>query len=323
MPALDLQGDRFLVAGGCGFVGANLTRRLLELGAPRVVVLDNLFTGDRAFLPEDPRVEFFEGSVTDRPLLDRLMAGVDYVINLAAVNIIAAQTNAELDLEVNALGALRVLEAAALHRHIKKVLYASSASIYGNPEHLPIVETARARPMSNYAVSKLAGENYMTVRYLVADQPTCVVRYSNVYGPYQSPANPYCGVIGKFLRSILTRGMVAIHGNGQQTRDFTYVRDAVDATILAAVSAKAEGSVFNVATGSEIAVMDLALTLFGLLNREPRIEFVDKRDVDNISRRCLSIEEVRTRLKWEPRYSLRQGLEATLDWFRAWHPVGA
>jgi UDP-glucose 4-epimerase len=314
--ALDLRAMSFLVAGGCGFVGTNVTRRLLELQAERVVVLDDFFTGERRFLPDDPRLELIEGSVADVAALERATEGVDYVLNLAAVNIIAAQKRPELDLEVNALGSLRVLQVAAKRARIKKVLYASSASIYGNPEYLPIGENVRARPMSNYAVSKLAGENYAMVQYLIADQPTCVVRYSNVYGPYQAPSNPYCGVVGKFMRSVLREGVVAIHGTGQQTRDFTFVDDAVDATILAAVSPKAEGCVFNVATGHEIAILDLARKIFELTGKQPRFEFIDKRDIDNISRRCLNIEEVRTRLKWEPRHTLDSGMARTLAWFR-------
>jgi UDP-glucose 4-epimerase len=314
--ALDLRGMSFLVAGGCGFVGTNVTRRLLELQAERVVVLDDYFTGQRKWLPEDPRIELVEGSVSNAALLDRALEGVDYVLNLAAVNIIAAQKRPELDLEVNALGSLRVLQAAAKRPRIKKVLYTSSASIYGNPEYLPIHEDVRARPMSNYAVSKLAGENYAMVQYLIADQPTCVVRYSNVYGPYQAPSNPYCGVVGKFMRSVLREGVVTLHGTGQQTRDFTFVDDAVDATILATVSPKAEGCVFNVATGYEISILDLARKIFELVGKEPRFEFVDKRDIDNISRRCLNIEHVRTRLKWEPRHTLDTGIAKTLAWFR-------
>lgn len=314
---LELRGSRFLVTGACGFIGANLVRRLLQLGADRVVMLDDLFTGDARFAPDDARATFVRGSVTDEQLLRERMSDCDYVINLAAINIVAAQERPELDLEVNALGALRVLQAAAHHRHIKKVLHASTASVYGNPDYLPIAEHVRARPMSNYAVSKLAGENYTMVRYLVDDQPTCVVRYSNVYGPFQSPRNPYCGVVGKFMRSALTTGEVTIHGSGQQTRDFTYVEDAVDATILATVAGKAEGCVFNVATGYEVTILELANRIFAAVGREPRLVFSDKRDIDNISRRCLNIEYVRTRLKWEPLVSLDEGLLRTLQWFRS------
>jgi len=314
--ALDLRGLSFMVAGGSGFVGTNVTRRLLSLQAERVVVLDNFFTGERRFLPEDPRLQVVDGSVTDVAALERAMDGVDFVLNLAAVNIIAAQTRPELDLEVNALGSMRVLQVAARHPRVKKVLYTSSASIYGNPEYLPISEDVRARPMSNYAVSKLAGENYVSVQYLLADQATCIVRYSNVYGPYQAPSNPYCGVVGKFMRSVLREGVVAIHGTGQQTRDFTYVDDAVDATILAALSPRADGCTFNVATAHEITILDLARKIFELAGKEPRFTFVDKRDIDNISRRCLNIEQLRTRLKWEPRHTLDTGMAKTFEWFR-------
>jgi UDP-glucose 4-epimerase len=312
-----IQGSRFAVFGGCGFVGSNIVAKLLALGVERCVAVDNLFTGDPANLPSDPRLTFVQGSVTDPDLLDRVLPGVDYVINCAAVNIMAAQEQPLLDLEVNAKGPLLLLAAMARHRNVRKLVYTSTASVYGNPEYLPIVEGAPVRPMSNYSVSKLAGEHYMMVGYLIDDLPTVVVRYSNVYGPNQSPKNPYCGVIGKFFKSAIEDGVVRIHGSGQQTRDFTYVDDAVEATLLATISPRAEGSVFNIATGVEVTVQGLAERIFRLLDKPPRFELIDKRDIDNISRRCLNIEHVRMRLKWEPRYGIDEGLRRTLEWFRA------
>ena len=312
-----VQGTRFAVFGGCGFVGSNIVAKLLALGVERCFVIDNLFTGDPTNLPRDPRVEFVNGSVIDVAVLDRVFPAVDYVINCAAVNIIAAQKQPLLDLDVNAKGPLLMLEAASRCKNIRKILYTSTASVYGNHEYLPIVETAPTRPMSNYAVSKMAGEHYMMVGYLLHDLPCVVVRYSNVYGANQSPKNPYCGVIGKFFKSAIDEGVVRIHGSGQQTRDFTYVEDAVEATLLAVLSPKAEGAIFNVATGIEVSVKALAERVFEVLGKPPRFEFINKRDIDNISRRCLNIEHVRMRLKWEPRYGIEEGLRKTRDWFRA------
>lgn len=312
----ELSGTRVVVFGGCGFVGSNLVRTLLALRVERCIVVDNLFTGDRNHLPDDPRIEFIEGSVTDSRLLDDVLSRVDYAINCAAVNIIAAQKQPQLDLEVNAMGPLRLLESAAKFRQIRKVVYTSTASVYGNPKYLPIEEDAPVRPMSNYAVSKLAGEHYMMIGYLLHDLPAVVVRYSNVYGPNQSPKNPYCGVIGKFFKSAIEEGVVRIHGSGLQTRDFTYVDDAVEATLLATVSAKAEGSIFNIATGMEVSVQNLGEKIFQVLGKPARFELIDKRDIDNISRRCLNIEHIRMRLKWEPRHGIDDGLRRTLAWFR-------
>ena len=310
-----LEGARFLVTGGCGFVGSNIVNRLVASPIERCVVLDNLFTGFADFLPKSDKLEFIEGSITDQAILDDVLPRVDYIISCAAVNIMAAQENPGLDLKVNAGGILKTLNTAERLDNIKRIVYTSTASVYGNPEYLPVSEMARTSPMSNYAVSKLAGENYMKVSYLLADLPTVVMRYSNVFGPNQTPANPYCGVVGKFIRSVLEKGVVCIHGSGQQTRDLTYVDDVVEATILAAISPKGEGEVFNVANGNEVSVLAVAEKIFHLLGKEPKLRFVEGRDIDNIYRRCLNIERIRTRLKWNPRHSIDQGLEKTVAWY--------
>lgn len=313
---IELGNAKFLVTGGCGFIGSNIVKRLIESGVRRCYVLDNLFTGEKRFLPQRDAVTFVEGSITDQKMLDDLVPEVDYIINCAAVNIMAAQENAFHDLEVNAGGTLRLLETARRFGRVKKVVYTSSGSIYGNPDYLPILETARSKPMSNYAVSKLAGESYARVYYLLHDLPTAIVRYSNVYGPNQSPNNPYCGVIGKFIRSALNGKEISIYGSGLQTRDFTYVDDTVDATIATALEAKAVGQTFNVATGYEISIRTLAQTIFEILETPPRITHVDRRDIDNISRRCLNIEAIRTTLKWEPLFDVSEGLKRTIEWYR-------
>lgn len=305
----------FLVAGGCGFVGSNIVHKLVDLGTEHVYVLDDLFTGRRSFLPDSEKVTFLKGSIADEAIIDELVPKADYIINCAAVNIMAAQENPHADLEVNAGGTLKILEAARQSKRLKKFVYTSSSSIYGNPDYLPILETSRPKPMSNYAVSKLAGESYTRVYFLLHDIPTAVVRYSNVYGPHQTPLNPYCGVIGKFIKSAVEDGEINIYGTGLQTRDFTYVDDTVEATLMVAVLPKAEGGVFNIASGYEISVADVASKIFDSLKLEPKVNHIDKRDIDNISRRCLNIELIRTTLKWEPRFDVDSGLAKTIKWY--------
>jgi UDP-glucose 4-epimerase len=311
----EIAGRAFCVFGACGFIGGRVVKRLLDLGASRCFAVDNLFTGVIAALPNDARVEFVHASVCDQEAVDSVVALSDFVLNLATVNIVAAQKDPELDLNVNAFGALRVVDAVARAPRVKRVLYTSSASVYGGSDGIPVCETGSLRPMSNYAVSKLAGEHYVIATGLMREVPVCVVRYSNVYGPGQRSENPYCGVIGRFFASALAGMPAQIHGSGTQTRDFTFVDDVVEATLLALVHPRADGEVFNVASGCETSVLDVARLVFSVVGRDFKVEFIDRRDIDNISRRVLGIEKARTRLRWEPRHSLVDGIAKSAQWY--------
>ena len=206
---------------------------------------------------------------------------------------------------------------AAKEHGIERIVYTSSASVYGNPRIIPINEDERTITFSPYSVSKLAGENYCFAFYESYGVPVTAVRYSNVYGPKQDPANPYCGVIAKFMDTIAQGKRPQIHGDGQQTRDFTYVDDAVDATLVAMMSLKSEGMVFNLGTGTETRIAELVAMLTRLMGGNVTAEHIDRRDIDNIRRRVLSIELIRTRLRWQPQVGLEEGLRRTIEWFRA------
>ena len=304
-------GRRVLVTGGAGFVGSALVRRLIESGA-RVTVLDDLFTGRRDAIPTG--AEFIEGSVTDEPLVRDLVKRHTVVFHLAARNIIASTTNPRDDSSTNIGGTLNVL-LAARDSNVERVVYTSSASIYGNPRSIPINEDDRLVPLTPYAVSKLAGEHYCVAFYESYGLPAAVVRYSNVYGPYQRPENPYCGVVSKFLIAARTGQALSIHGDGGQTRDYTFVDDAVDATLLAATHPRAEGEVFNVGTGVETSVNDLAAAIGRASGCKITVDHIDRRDIDNIRRRVVNIEKIRRMLRWSPQVTLDRGLAETVRWF--------
>ena len=312
VPLENLSGKAVLVTGGAGFVGSNLVRRLVELDA-RVTVLDNFVTGDTSNLRgvETPRI--VQGSVTDVELLNQLVPGMDYVVHAAARNIIVSTRNPREDFETNIGGTLNVL-LAARNSKVVRIVYTSSASVYGNSRYLPVNEDDQPSLLSPYAVSKYAGENYCQAFHESYDIPTAVVRYSNVYGPGQSPSNPYCGVIAKFFQAAVDGKPISIHGDGQQTRDFTFVEDTVEATLLAAVSPRAVGEVFNIGTGFETDVNTLAQTIVRVTGKAVPIQHIDRRDIDNIRRRVLNIEKIRRILHWVPRHTLRQGLEKTWQW---------
>jgi UDP-glucose 4-epimerase len=314
-------GRKILVTGGAGFVGGALTRRLVDAGA-RVTVLDDLFTGKPETIPTG--AEFVQGSVTDRALVDELVGAHGLVFHLAARNIVASTANPRDDFETNIGGTLNVLLAARASR-VDRIVYASSASVYGNPRSIPINEDDQAVLLSPYAVSKLGGENYCTAFYESYGLPTACVRYSNVYGPGQRPDNPYCGVVSRFLADAHAGRPVSVHGDGEQTRDYTYISDAVEATLLAAVHPRAEGEVFNVGTGIETSVNSLAAAIGVSLGRHVEVQHIDRRDVDNIRRRVVNIEKARRMLRWTPQVILDRGLKETAEWFveAQFAPAGA
>ncbi len=304
-------GRRILVTGGAGFVGSMLVRRLVEAGG-RVTVLDDLFTGRTDAIPAG--AEFVEGSVTDEPLVRDLVARHGLVFHLAARNIVASTANPRDDFATNIGGTLNVLLAARESR-VERVVYTSSASVYGNPRSIPINEDDGLVPLSPYAVSKLAGEHYGLAFYESYGLPVAAVRYSNVYGPGQRPENPYCGVVSKFMTAAYEGRPLSIHGDGGQTRDFTFIGDAVDATLLVATHPRAEGEVFNVGTGVETSVNDLVDVISRVTGRPLQAEHIDRRDVDNIRRRVVNIEKIRRMLRWAPQVTLERGIGQTVEWF--------
>jgi UDP-glucose 4-epimerase len=303
-------GRRILVTGGAGFVGGAVVRRLVASGA-HVSVLDDLFTGLRETVPATAR--FVEGSVTDQALVRDLVAEADLVFHMAARNIIASTQNPRDDFETNIGGTLNVLLAARDSRP-QRVIYTGSTSVYGNPRSIPINEDDPIVPLSPYAVSKLGGEHYCLAFYESYGLAVSIVRYSNVFGEGQRPDNPYCGVISKFFASAYEGQPLQVHGDGEQTRDFTYVDDAVDATLEAAIAPRAEGEVFNVGTGIETSINDLARLVGEAARRPVTIEHIDRRDIDNIRRRVVNIEKARRMLRWSPQITLERGLQMTAAW---------
>ncbi len=311
---MKLRDHRVLVTGGAGFVGSNLVKRLLREGA-QVTVLDDLFTGRRENLPAEG-CDFVQGSVCDAKTVERLVASHAVVFHLAARNIVVSTRNPREDFETNIGGTLNVLLAARAAGG-KRVVYTSSTSVYGNPRYLPINEDDPLSLLTPYAVSKLAGENYCMAFHESYDLPTTAVRYSNIFGPGQDPLNPYCGVVAKFVDALLAGRAPVIHGDGNQSRDFTFIDDAVEATLLAGTSDRALGEVFNVGSGVETRVNELAALLVRLTGARVSPAHTDRRDVDNIRRRVVNIEKTRRALRWIPEVTLEEGLRRTVEWQRA------
>lgn len=309
-PARSFAGRRVLVTGGAGFVGGALVRALVDAGA-RVTVLDDLFTGKPEIVPTS--AQLVVGSVEDAGLVRELVADASVVFHLAARNIIASTKDPRSDFATNIGGTLNVL-LAVRESKVERLVYTGSTSIYGNPRSIPINEDDQVVPLSPYAVSKLGGEHYCLAFYESYGTPVAIVRYSNVFGIGQRPDNPYCGVISKFFAAAYDGTPLTVHGDGEQTRDFTYIDDAVDATMLAAIQPRAEGEVFNVGTGIETSINELTRLIGEAVDRPIAVRHVDRRDIDNIRRRVVNIEKARRMLRWSPQVTLAEGLRRTAGW---------
>lgn len=314
-----IKGKKVLVTGGLGFVGHNLVRSLLNDYNCEVIVVDNCANSSEAALGDDiKRVDFHNISVLDTERLFPLVDNVNFLFHLACKQISVSGKEPISDLKVNAESTLLLLEYLRNRRlpSFERFIYTSSCSVYGSSTRLPISEEDATNVLSNYAATKLLGENYSTIYNKNYNVPTTSVRYSNIYGYGQSPRNPYCGVLGKFIHNALTGKKLLIFGDGEQTRDYTFITDAVNATILAAVHPKAIGDVFNVGTGIETSV-NVLTKLIGKAVKNLNIETVPERDIDNIRRRSMDIEKIHQRLGWAPEINIRKGLDLTLEWYKS------
>ena len=314
-----LNGRRVLVTGGAGFIGSNLVRRLLQEGA-YVRVFDNFSTGKRSNIAsiikdsKTNRLEVFEGDLRDFALILEATLGIDLVYHEAALpSVIRSVKAPNTTNDVNIAGTLNLLEACKVHK-VKRVIYASSSSIYGDAEELPKRESMLPNPKSPYAVSKIAGEYYMRVFHHLYGIETVILRYFNVYGPSQDPTSEYSGVISKFITAFISGGQITVYGDGEQTRDFTYVDDVVEANVLVA-NAPVSGEVFNIAGGKRYSLDQLVAILKEIFNKEDqKTIYTDPRPGD-VRHSQADIEKVREALGFRAKVGFDEGLKNTVQWY--------
>lgn len=301
---------RYLVTGGAGFVGSHLVEALVH-GGSDVRVLDNLSTGQEANLADvRSAIELVRGDVRDLDAVRAAMAGVDAVFHLAAIPSVARSVSDPLEtFAVNVQGTQHVLS-AALAAGVRRVVYASSAAIYGNPTRLPVAEDQQPAPLSPYGAHKLAGEHLCHVFAHTLGLETVALRYFNIYGPRQDPSSPYSGVISKFLEASRAGAHPVIYGDGEQTRDFVHVADVVRANLLAARSGAASGRAFNVGTGRAISLNELLRVAMRALSAEGHPVRGESRAGD-IRHSVADITQARLALGYEPTVDLAEGLYAT------------
>lgn len=305
----------YLVTGAAGFIGSNIVEELVRRGE-RVRALDNLSTGYmRNLEPLLDSVEFIEGSIVDEGVLARAMQGVDYVLHQAAIPSVPRSVDEPLPThEANATGTLKVL-LAARDAGVKRLVFASSSSVYGDSPTMPKRTEMPTQPLSPYAVNKLAGEEYCKVFYRVYGLPTVALRYFNVFGPRQDPSSAYAAAIAAFASAILAGKRPTVYGDGGQTRDFTYVSNVVDANLLACETDGADGTALNIACGESISLLDLIRELNAIVGTDLEPVFAPERKGD-VRHSLADIEPAREKLGYEPGVGLREGLERTVEWMR-------
>jgi len=304
----------YLVTGGAGFIGSHQAEELVRRGHT-VRVADNLATGHRHNLAHLPKVEFLEGDVADMAFAARAVAGMDYVLHQAAIPSVpksvkdpATSNRANID------GTLNIL-LAARDAGVKRLVFAGSSSEYGDSETLPKREDMPSNPLSPYALQKVAGTEYCRMFTRLYGFETVVIRYFNVFGPRQDPGSPYSGVISLFATALIERRQPVIYGDGEQTRDFTYVANVVDGVLRACEAPKAPGEAINVACGTRISLNELLRTMNKIVGTDIEAIYKDARAGD-VRDSQADITKARTLLGYTPLVGLEEGLRHTLEWCR-------
>ena len=299
----------FLVTGGCGFIGVNLISRLIAQGE-HVRVLDDLSLGKREDLAS-LNVELQVGDIRDRESVAKACQGMDVVVHLAAhTRVVESLSNPQINFEVNAIGTMNVLSACR-DAGVKKVIFASTGGAILGEQEPPVHEGMVPRPLSPYGASKLAGEAYCSAFFGSYGLNTVALRFSNVYGPYSYRKG---SVVAQFFRNLIQKQPIVVYGEGEQTRDFLYVADLVDA-ILLAVKIETPGEVFQIASGRETSLRELIRTMQQVL---PELKFDVRhqpRRAGEILRNYASIEKARNMLGYNPQTRLNEGLKNTWEWF--------
>jgi len=304
----------YLVTGGAGFIGSHLCEELVRRGE-RVRVVDNLITGKRQNLAHLPQVEFMEGDLADIDVARRAAHGIEYVLHQAAIPSVPRSVDdpltsnrANIDASVNIL-------VAARDANVKRLVYAGSSSAYGNSEVLPKVETMPAAPLSPYALQKLVAEQYCQMFTTLYGFDTVTIRYFNVFGPRQDPSSPYSGVISLFISALCDGRRPTIHGDGEQTRDFTYVANVVDGVLRACHAPGASGEVINVATAGRISLNQLFASVKREVGSSLEPDYSNPRAGD-VRDSQADIGKAQRLLGYTPIVGFEEGLGRTVKWYR-------
>jgi len=308
------MGDRYLITGGAGFIGSHIVRRLISRGK-LVRVVDNLFTGRSARL-DDVRdsIEFVDGDLADDRVSEAVVRDVDYVLHQAAVPSVQRSVSDPVGTNrANLTATLNLLEASR-RAGVRRFIYAGSSSAYGDTEILPKKEDMPPNPLSPYALQKLVGERYCKLYYDLYGLETVSLRYFNVFGPDQDPHSEYSAVIPKFITKLLAKQPLTVYGDGEQSRDFTYVENVVEANMLAVRAVKAPGSVCNIGCGEHITLNKLIRLLEEILGVKANVNYAATKAGD-VRHSLADITRARHLLGYEPKVMVKEGLRRTVQAF--------
>jgi len=307
---------RYLVTGGAGFIGSNTVDELVRRGHS-VVVLDDLSSGKEDNLAEiRNKITFIKGSITDIEVVRRAMHEAEYVLHLGARTSVPRSVKDPIDTnKINIEGTLNVL-VAAKELKVKRFVFAASSSAYGETPTLPKVETMQPQPISPYGVTKYVGELYGQTFGRCYGLENVSLRYFNIFGPRQDPSSPYSGVLAKFCTAFLEDTPPLVFGDGEQTRDFTYVENAVQANLLACEAPNASGKVFNVGVGERISLNEVLRELGKITGKRLEAKYEPPRDGD-IRDSQADISQARECLDYDPQVSFEKGLARTFEWYRS------
>jgi nucleoside-diphosphate-sugar epimerase len=307
--------EKFLVTGGAGFIGSNICRKLLAQGC-FVRVIDNLLTGKKENLAGIiEKIDFLEADMGDFGLARAAMKDIDVVLHEGALPSVPRSVDDPAATHQHCLNATFTLLLAARDAGVKRFVYASSSSAYGDTPTLPKIETMKPEPLSPYAASKLAGEYYCTVFYKVFGLETISLRYFNVFGPHQDPRSQYAAAIPAFVTAMLKDTQPTVYGDGEQSRDFTYVDNVVEANLLAAKAKKTSGEVINIACGQAVTVNEVIDIINKLLSKNIKPKYDPPRagDVRHSLADISLAEEV---IGYKPIVPFADGLQKSIDWYR-------
>ena len=302
----------YLVTGGAGFIGSHLTEALLKRG-DAVRIVDDFSSGKNENLR--PGAEMIEGDLADDGVAARAVAGCEYVLHQAAVPSVPRSVKDPLGTHRANVDATMQLLVAARDAGVKRLVFAGSSSTYGNSPVLPKREDMRAAPLTPYAMQKHMGEQYCQLFTSLYGLETVTTRYFNVFGPRQAPDSPYSGVISLFIKALLAKESPVIHGDGRQTRDFTYVTNVVDGVLRAAAAPNVSGEVINIATGGRISLLELARAIQLILGTNVAPTFGPAREGD-VKDSQADIFKARKLLGYEPTVPFEEGLRHTVAWFK-------
>jgi nucleoside-diphosphate-sugar epimerase len=304
---------KVLVTGGAGFIGSHIGAALAAQG-DEVQILDDFSTGHESNVEAVGKARVFRGSVTDLELVRQAVEGCDYVYHQAALASVPRSVEDPItSTRVNVMGSLNVL-VAARDAGVKRFIYAASSSAYGDSEVLPKVETMREAPKSPYAVAKLSSEQFVSVFATVYGMQTLCIRYFNVFGPRQDPNSPYAAVIPLFVDALLEGRAPVIHGDGEQSRDFTFVENVVHANLLALRAPRLGGETVNVALGDRVTLNELYRQLAGLVGSDIAPEYGPER-VGDVKHSQADITRARQLLGYEAQVPFEEGLKRTVEWY--------